>query len=165
MPKAAEHFCWIKTVILMPREGASIPAPDGGMHPAIAQYTTSPADTPMRPPPDPQSMKDGNMGDAHRGTGTNPPNSNQRIRYDAASLEGESLPSHYWQAEHHAALVDLPVTGCTAIAIQPVAGERVDALKWRERHPEWFADAVSVSLINFTQGVTSSSSMSGEGNV
>lgn len=148
-----EKFCWVKAVMQPPScDTLSTASMNECSKPWTLDCHCGPAEMP--PPPSPHKGIDASKLDpiGVRGGGTPPP-SNDSIPKTPADQAAFNLAAggSYWQVSSFAPGAGVPPSGPTvSIVFLPIQGTRLQAMAWRLKNPEWFRDAVAVTLLNHT---------------
>lgn len=162
MPEAAEgsteRFCWVKAVMQAPPcHATDEESLEACKSPQTLQCVNEPGSMP--PPPSPALAADAshlpNNIPLILGGGTPPPSGQSipKTLMEQGAAQGAAMVASggYWQVAAFspgAAMDwDAPIV---SMVFMPVRGTRYQAMAWRLLNPEWFRDAVAVTLLNHT---------------
>ncbi len=133
MTTPTHHFCWVKTVLVKPTDTTETIRATRLQE--VLQLTAI-----KPPPPAPgQQMR-------FTGGDTNPPPTGSNLM--ALPEAGSPASGAKWTTASFGPGADISATApVTALAFQPVAGDRAAVVQWRSDNPVWFSDAIAVSLL------------------
>lgn len=140
MTTATTHLCWVKAVPLDTTDTTEdIRAQRLREALRMPGIKAPPAPADSRQPPH-------ECGITVRGGNTNPPPAGNNVM--AMPEVGQPPSGVRWTAVSYAPGADIPAEApVLTLAFQPVAGDRCAAAQWRLDNPDWFRDAVAVSLL------------------
>lgn len=138
-----ERFCWVKAVMqAAPCDAAVTQSAPWTLPCAVAKVG-------MPPPPSPAKAVDA-RGLVVLGSGTPPPDQNMipKIAVGANAQSSQAATDDFWRMASFAPGAELPDgSPVVTLAFMPILGSRADVRAWRLLNPEWFKDAVAVSLL------------------
>jgi hypothetical protein len=139
-----ERFCWVKAVLQ--------PPPCDAVQDPGVPWTLACADgSSMPPPPSPAKLVDA-RGIKLSGSGTPPPDQTMmpKIPASANAQSSQGGTDDFWRVASFAPGAEVPDSApVMTLAFLPMVGSHAEVREWRRKHPEWFADAVAVSLLSY----------------
>lgn len=140
MTTPTTHLCWVKAVLL------DVTDTTEDIRAQRLQEALRMPGIKAPPPPADRRQEPHECGISVRGGNTNPPPSGNNLM--AIPEVGGASSGVRWTAVSYAPGADIsPEAPVLTLVFQPVAGDRCAAAQWRLANPDWFRDAVAVSLL------------------
>lgn len=140
-----ERFCWVKAVMQAP--------PCDTFQDRAMPWTLPCVNgvSGMPPPPAPATVVDAS-GLVVWGSGTPPPDQNMTPKMPAnvKAQSSQAATDDFWRIASFAPGAEIPdAAPVVTLAFMPIVGSRADVRQWRLLNPEWFRDAVAVTLLSY----------------